>query len=72
MVEGPAAGLALVESLADDTRVKRTHHLQSVRGHLLELSGDVDGARAAYQAAAQRATSVPERRHLLARAARLW
>jgi RNA polymerase sigma factor (sigma-70 family) len=71
MVEGPTAGLALVESLADDARVNRTHHFDSVRAHLLELSGDVDGARAAYRSAAQRAKSVPERRHLLARAAGL-
>jgi RNA polymerase sigma factor (sigma-70 family) len=70
-VEGPTAGLALVESLAGDPRVNRTHHFYSVRAHLLELSGDLDGARAAYQTAAQRARSVPERRHLLARAARL-
>ena len=71
MVDGPAAGLAVVETLADDARVDRTHHLDSVRGHLLELAGDHDGARQAYRAAAWRAKSLPEQRHLLARAARL-
>lgn len=71
MVDGPAAGLAVVRSLAGDARVDRTHHLDSVRGHLLELAGDHDEARKAYRAAAARAKSLPEQRHLLARAARL-
>ncbi|HEY8526089.1 MAG TPA: DUF6596 domain-containing protein [Acidimicrobiales bacterium] len=71
MVDGPAAGLAVVEALAGDRRLARSHHLDSVRGHLLEVGGDRDGARAAYRAAARRARSLPERRHLLARAARL-
>ena len=71
MVDGPAAGLAVVQSLAGDARVDRTHHLDSVRGHLLELAGDHDEAREAYRAAARRAKSLPEQRHLLARAARL-
>jgi RNA polymerase sigma factor (sigma-70 family) len=71
MVDGPAAGLAVVQSLAGDARVDRTHHLDSVRGHLLELAGDHDEARKAYRAAARRAKSLPEQRHLLARAARL-
>jgi predicted RNA polymerase sigma factor len=71
MVDGPAAGLAVVQSLAGDARVDRTHHLDSVRGHLLELAGDHDEARKAYRAAARRAKSLPEQRHLLARAVRL-
>ena len=71
MVDGPAAGLTVVQSLAGDARVDRTHHLDSVRGYLLELAGDHDEARKAYGAAARRAKSLPEQRHLLARAARL-
>jgi RNA polymerase sigma factor (sigma-70 family) len=71
MVDGPAAGLAVVDALAGDARVARSHHFESVRGHLLELTGDRDGARSAYQAAAQRARSLPEQRHLRTRAARL-
>jgi hypothetical protein len=35
------------------------------------MAGDHGAARAAYQHAARRTTSVPERRHLLARAAHL-
>jgi predicted RNA polymerase sigma factor len=70
-VEGPASGLAVIEDLADDDRINRSHHLDSVRGHLLERAGDLDSARAAYRSAARRATSVPEQRHLRSRAARL-
>jgi predicted RNA polymerase sigma factor len=35
------------------------------------MAGDLDAARAAYRHAARLTTSTPERRHLLARAARL-
>jgi RNA polymerase sigma factor (sigma-70 family) len=70
-VEGPTAALALIEHLADDERVNRSHHLDSVRGHLLERAGELDAARTAYRSAARRATSVPEQRHLRSRAARL-
>jgi predicted RNA polymerase sigma factor len=71
MVEGPTAGLELVGSLAEDARIRRSHHFDSVQGHLLEMAGDQAAARASYLAAARRATSVPEQRHLLTRAARL-
>jgi predicted RNA polymerase sigma factor len=69
MVDGPASALALVDTLAADRRMARHHRLLATRAHLLELSGDHAGAAAAYDAAAQRATSEPERRHLAARAA---
>jgi predicted negative regulator of RcsB-dependent stress response len=42
-----------------------------VRGHLLELAGDRDAARAAYQEAASGTLSRPEQRYLQLRAARL-
>jgi len=42
MVQGPDAGLALLEGL--DERLGDHHRLHSVRAHLLELSGDEDGA----------------------------
>ncbi|WP_086839317.1 RNA polymerase sigma factor [Amycolatopsis kentuckyensis] len=70
-VHGPAAGLALLEGLSADERLSASHHLLSVRAHLQELAGDHEAARAGYRAAARRTTSEPERRHLLARAARL-
>jgi len=71
MVEGPEAGLALVDDLATDDRLAGWHRVVSVRAHLLERAGQLDAARAAYEDAARRTSSVPERRHLLARAARL-
>ena len=71
MVEGPAAGLARLDALADDDRIASGHRLEAVRAHLLEMSGDAAAARANYLAAARRTTSVPERRYLESRAARL-
>jgi RNA polymerase sigma factor (sigma-70 family) len=70
-VRGPAAGLALLDALSADERISGSHHLVSVRAHLLEMAGDHDAARAGYREAARRTTSEPERRHLLRRAARL-
>jgi RNA polymerase sigma factor (sigma-70 family) len=70
-VQGPAAGLALLDAVAADERISASHHLVSVRAHLQEMAGDHDAARAGYQEAARRTTSEPERRHLLTRAARL-
>jgi predicted RNA polymerase sigma factor len=49
----------------------RTHRLEAVRAHLLELAGDVEAAREAYRLAARRTGSLPERRYLSLRAARL-
>lgn len=71
MVDGPAAGLAMLETLGADERMAKHHRLDAVRAHLLEMAGDADGARRAYRAAAKRTTSVPERRYLAGRAARL-
>jgi RNA polymerase sigma factor (sigma-70 family) len=70
-VHGPAAGLALLDSLAADDRVGGHHRFHAVRAHLLERTGDVDGARAAYREARRRTTNLPEQRYLDARAARL-
>ena len=69
MADGPAAGLAIVDSV--DERLAGNHRVDAVRGHLLELAGDTDGAVAHYRAAASRTTSLPEQRYLTARAARL-
>ncbi len=71
MVQGSAAGLAVLDTLSTDDRIAASHHLLSVRAHLLEMAGDHDAARAGYREAARRTTSEPERRHLLTRAARL-
>jgi RNA polymerase sigma factor (sigma-70 family) len=71
MVEGPRAGLAIVDALASDARMAEHHRLDAVRGHLLERAGDREAAIACYRIAAQRTASIPERRYLSARAARL-
>jgi predicted RNA polymerase sigma factor len=69
MARGPLAGSALLAGLAD--RLDGDHRYHSVRAHLLELAGDIDAARDAYRAAAERTTSLPRQRYLHARAARL-
>ncbi|MFB4270357.1 RNA polymerase sigma factor [Nonomuraea sp. GTA35] len=71
MSRGPEAGLDLLEGLAGDDRLSGDHRLHAVRAHLLEMSGDGQGARAAYREAARRAMSLPQQRYLHARAARL-
>jgi RNA polymerase sigma factor (sigma-70 family) len=71
MVHGPRAGLALLGTLDTDERMAHTHRLDAVRGHLLELAGDAVAARASYQRAARMTASLPERRYLALRAARL-
>jgi RNA polymerase sigma factor (sigma-70 family) len=69
MVDGPAAGLALLETL--DDRLPGHHRLHAVRAHLLELAGDVDAAITEYRTAAGRTTSLPEQHYLTRQAARL-
>jgi RNA polymerase sigma factor (sigma-70 family) len=71
MVHGPRAGLDLLETLDDDDRVSAHHRLDVVRGHLLEMAGDHVAAITSYRTAARRTTSLPERRYLEGRAARL-
>jgi predicted RNA polymerase sigma factor len=70
MADGPTAGLALIDAL-DDPRLARDHRLHATRAHLLEMSGDPDGARAAYLRAAGHATNERHVRYLLIRAERL-
>jgi RNA polymerase sigma factor (sigma-70 family) len=71
MVHGPDAGLALLATLDTDDRMTGNHRVLAVRAHLLERVGDDAAARAAFRDAARRTTSIPERRYLEARAARL-
>jgi RNA polymerase sigma factor (sigma-70 family) len=71
MVDGPKAGLALLGTLDDDQRMANTHRLEAVRAHLLEMAGDLEGARASYRLAAKRTASLPEQRYLALRAAGL-
>jgi RNA polymerase sigma factor (sigma-70 family) len=71
MVHGPAAGLALLEALDADPRLRGHHRLDAVRAHLHETAGDAERAVAHYRAAAERTASAPERNYLLVKAARL-
>jgi predicted RNA polymerase sigma factor len=71
MVDGPRAGLALLEALDRDERLAGSHRFVAVRAHLLERAGDRQAAIALYRQAATRTTSIPERNYLLMRAARL-
>jgi RNA polymerase sigma factor (sigma-70 family) len=71
MVHGPAAGLALLESLDADERLAGHHRLDAVRAHLLERAGDRAGAIAGFRKAAGRTTSLPEQSYLMTQAARL-
>jgi RNA polymerase sigma factor (sigma-70 family) len=67
MVDGPAAGLALLDAL-DDPRLAHDRRLPAARAHLLELMGEHDAARAAYARAAQLATNLHHVRYLNSRA----
>jgi RNA polymerase sigma factor (sigma-70 family) len=71
MVRGPRAGLDLLETLDGDERISTHHRLEAVRAHLLEMAGDRTEALASYRTAARRSTSLPERRYLETRAARV-
>jgi len=67
MVDGPAAGLALVDGVS----LTEHHRVAATRGHLLELAGDHAGAVAQYRRAAAATASEPEKRYLTIRAATL-
>jgi RNA polymerase sigma factor (sigma-70 family) len=71
MARGPEAGLELLAGFGSDTRVNGDRRFHAVRAHLLEMTGDRDGARASYEAAAGRATNLQQRRYLHAQVARL-
>jgi predicted RNA polymerase sigma factor len=71
MVHGPAAGLALLDTLKADERLARNHRYSAVRAHLLELDGQLEAAVSTYREAAKLTTNTPEQRYLLSRATRL-
>jgi RNA polymerase sigma-70 factor, ECF subfamily len=62
--EGPAAGLAVVDALADDPRLARTHLLPATRADLLRRLGRQGEAADAYRAALSLARTSPERAFL--------
>jgi RNA polymerase sigma factor (sigma-70 family) len=69
MAVGPAAGLALIETLSSDPSLQDYHLLPSVRGDLLGKLGRFDEARAECERAASLTRNLRERELLLARAA---
>ena len=71
MVNGPRAGLAELGTLDADARMAGNHRLHAVRGHLLELAGERDAARAAYRDAARLTRSIQEQQYLALKAAEL-
>ena len=70
MVHGPQAGLDQLAVAETDPALAGHHRVHAVRAHLLDLAGDHAAARTHYEMAARGTLSIPERRYLLARAAR--
>lgn len=66
-VEGPSAGLRAVDGVAE--RLSGYYRFAAVRAHLRDRAGDYGAAAALFAEAADGATSVAERNHLLRRAA---
>jgi RNA polymerase sigma factor (sigma-70 family) len=69
MAHGPAAGLALVDTLLDEPTLKTYHLLPSVRGDLLAKLGRFAEARTEFERAATLTRNERERTLLLNRAA---
>jgi RNA polymerase sigma factor (sigma-70 family) len=69
MAQGPAAGLAIVDTLASEPSLKANHLLPSVRGDFLMKLGRRDEARVEFERAAQLTQNARERDLLLERAA---
>lgn len=67
MVDGPEAGLALLDGLD----LHDSHRLLAVRAHLLEDAGDLAAAAHGYAAAAARTDNARERDYLIEQAARV-
>lgn len=67
--EGPAAGLAVVDAVAGDRRLARTHVLPATRADLLRRLGRHDEAAAAYRLALARVGNGAERAYLARRLA---
>jgi RNA polymerase sigma-70 factor (ECF subfamily) len=64
MRDGPAAGLVLLDALADDPQLREHHPYPMARAELLARLGRAPEAAAAYQRAIDLAGTEPERAHL--------
>ena len=67
--EGPAAGLALLDALAEDPELSRYHLFPAARAELLQALGRLDEARAEFERAASLTRNARQRTRLEARAA---
>ncbi|MFG1838134.1 RNA polymerase sigma factor [Micromonospora sp. NPDC049175] len=67
MRDGPEAGLALLDELADDPRLRGHHPYPAARADLLRRLGRYDEAAAAYRSALTLVGTEPERAYLLSR-----
>ncbi|MFI6065856.1 RNA polymerase sigma factor [Micromonospora sp. NPDC051227] len=65
MRDGPAAGLALLDDLADEPRLRGHHPYPAARADLLRRLGRYDEAAAAYRSALTLVGTEPERAYLL-------
>ncbi|MEU7976250.1 sigma-70 family RNA polymerase sigma factor [Micromonospora sp. NPDC049089] len=65
MRDGPAAGLALLDELADEPRLRGYHPYPAARADLLRRLGRYDEAAAAYRSALTLVGTEPERAYLL-------
>jgi RNA polymerase sigma-70 factor (ECF subfamily) len=70
MAYGPAAGLELIEALADEPSLRSYHLLPTVRGDLLAKLGRFDEARADFERAAALTRNAREYDLLMGRAAK--
>jgi predicted RNA polymerase sigma factor len=68
MADGPAAGLAIVDGLANEPAVAGYHLLPAVRGDFLAKLGRAEEARAEFERAASLTRNARERELLLGRA----
>jgi len=71
MTEGPEAGIAIVDQLADDRYLGDHHRRLSVLAHLHELAGRPEQAREHYLAALDRTRNTAEQNYLRERIAHL-
>ncbi len=69
MADGPAAGLAIIDSLRDEPALRDYHLLPAARADLLAKLGRLEEARAEFQRAAALTQNAHQREQLLARAA---